>query len=293
MSTNNQSNSSFWRGFVAILRFLIRLVFVVVLAIGLGVGIYYAFAYVVPTLQRRYIQPVEENTERLDQIEAQQVQRGQLLETYQARLADVETKNDSYQATITLLESWRADNSAALATQSLALATLQPLPETALTLDAASAAMQAELEAIAAEVEANAQEVGALSVEDQGRSERFAQIERDLETLRAMEFLTRARLYLSQGNFEQAEASIETALKTLAALAMAESPDEEGDYAQAMTQLEQALEALPDNPVTATDRVDGAWQLLVQEAESETTEASPTRTTTPRASATPTQTPNE
>ncbi len=292
MSTNNQSNS-FWRGLITILRFLIRLIFVIVLAIGLGVGIYYAFAYALPALQRRYIQPVEENTERLDQLEAQQEQRGQLLGTSQARLADLETKNDSYKATITMLQSWQADDSAALATQSLALATLQPLPETALTLDAAGAAMQSELEAIAADVESNAEELKALGGEDEDRTERIAQIERDLETLEVMEFLTRARLYLSQGNFEQAEANIEAGLDVLAALDAAESREQEDDYAQAIAQLEDALEALPDNPVTATDRVDGVWQLLTEEAEAESTAVTPTRTTTPQASATPTQTPSE
>jgi chromosome segregation ATPase len=259
----------------------------------LGVGIYYAFAYALPALQRRYIQPVEENTERLDQLEAQQEQRGELLGTYQARLADLEIQNDSYKATITMLQSWQADDSIALATQSSALATLQPLPEMALTLDAASAAMQSELEAIAADVEANAEELKALGVEDEDRTERIAQIERDLETLEVMEFLTRARLYLSQGNFEQAEANIEAGLDVLAALDAAETRAQEVDYAQVIAQLEDALEALPDNPVTATDRVDGAWQLLTEDTEAESAAVTPTRTTTPQASATPTQTPSE
>jgi tetratricopeptide (TPR) repeat protein len=278
---------------VSILRFLIRLIFVIVLAIGLGVGIYYAFAYALPALQRRYIQPVEENTERLDQLAAQQEQRGQLLGTYQARLADLETQNDSYKATITMLESWQADHDTALATQALALATLKPLPETVSTLDAASAVMQSELETIAADVEANAEELKALSVEDEDRTERIAQIEQDLEILEVMEFITRARLYLSQGNFEQADANIEASLDVLAALDVAELPEQEGKYAQASTQLEEALEALPDNPVAATDRVDGAWQILVRATESESTPVSPTQTATPQVSATPTLTPNE
>lgn len=292
MAMNNQSNS-FWRGLVSILRFLIRLVFVILLAIGLGVGIYYAFAYALPALQRRYIQPVEENTRRLDQLEAQQEGQGDLLETYQVRLADLEAQSDSYKATITMLEGGQTDNSIALATQTVALATLQPLPETALTLDTASAAMQSELEAIAADVTAHAEEIEALSVEDEGRSERFAEIERDLQVLEAMEFLTRARLYLSQGNFEQAEANIEAGLDVLAALDAAESSEQDGMYAQASTQLEEALEMLPDNPVAATDRVDGAWQLLVRATESESTPATPTQTATPQVSATPSPTPNE
>jgi tetratricopeptide (TPR) repeat protein len=292
MAMNNHSNS-FWRGLVSILRFLIRLIFVVVLAIGLGVGIYYAFAYALPALQRRYIQPVEENTERLDQLEAQHEQRGKLLGTYQARLADLETQNDSYKATLTMLESWQADNSTALATQTVALATLQPLPDTVLTLDAASAAMQSELEAIAADVKAQAEEIEALSVEDEGRSERIAAIERDLQVLEVMEFLTRARLYLSQGNFEQAEANIEAGVDVLAALDAAQSSEQEGRYAQAITQLEEALDVLPGNPVAATDRVDGAWQILVQATESASTPVSPTETATPKVSATPTQTPSE
>ncbi len=292
MTMNNHSNS-FWRGLVSILRFLIRLIFVVVLAIGLGVGIYYAFAYALPALQRRYIQPVEENTEQLDQLEAQHEQRGELLGTYQARLADLETQNDSYKATLTILESWQVDNSTALATQTVALATLQPLPDTVLTLDAASAAMQSELGAIATKVAVNAEQVEALSVEDEGRSERIAAIERDLQLLEVMEFLTRARLYLSQGNFEQAEANIEAGVDVLAALDAVQSPEQEGRYAQAITQLEDALEVLPDNPVAAADRVDGAWQILVQATESASTPVSPMETATPQVSATPTQTPSE
>ncbi len=298
MTTNNNSSSSFWQGFVAVLRFFVRLVFVIVLAIGLGVGIYYGVAYALPALHQRYIQPVEENTARLDNLEIQQEQKDQFLESLQDRLAELETQNDSYRATITMLEGQAATKGELQATQSasltIALTTLEPLPDHLADLETNLDTLQAELDEMAETVATSARALQALSVEDERRSDLVDEMQRDLQIVETMGHLTRARLYLSQGNFEQAQVTIQAGLDVLASLASVEGPDQETVYAQSITQLKQALEALPDNPVTATDRIDGAWQLLAQVADgAPTAEASTTPTATPQATVTPTATPSE
>ena len=56
------------------LRFMLRLLFILVIAIGLGVAIYFGAAYGFPELYRRYVQPVEDNSMRLENIESAQKQ---------------------------------------------------------------------------------------------------------------------------------------------------------------------------------------------------------------------------
>ena len=98
-------------------------------------------------------------------------------------------------------------------------------------------------------------------LEDQ--SSRLDMLYHDFQLLRAMELLTRARLHLMSDNLTLASTDIETSLGILALL-QTEVPNHQIESVLAvMTLLNDALDKLPNFPVIASDKLEGAWALLV------------------------------
>jgi chromosome segregation ATPase len=93
--------------------------------------------------------------------------------------------------------------------------------------------------------------------------ESWSQIETQLKTLRVMGLLNRSRFYLAQGNLKIARIGIENARDML--LSMKDDvSDADADTIDAIVeQLNKALNALPRYPVLAADRLEGAWDMLV------------------------------
>ena len=60
---------------------LLRLLFIVILGIGLGAAVYYGVVYGAPALYYQYVYPVQQNTLRLEDLEARQAQSDQQLPT--------------------------------------------------------------------------------------------------------------------------------------------------------------------------------------------------------------------
>ena len=62
MSTNqNPPAANFFRG-------TLRILLTVIIAVALGAGIYYGASSLVPWVQKQYIQPVRDNTSRLEDL---------------------------------------------------------------------------------------------------------------------------------------------------------------------------------------------------------------------------------
>jgi hypothetical protein len=110
---------------------------------------------------------------------------------------------------------------------------------------------------------------------------------------RAIETLSRGRLFLSQSNFGLAKQDVQAARNLLAEL-QADVPDYQAQaLGPILVRLDMALGNLPDFPVIAVDDVDIAWNLLIAglPESAEAAAATPTMTLpleTP--AATPTQT---
>src|SRR3972149_4576283 len=173
-------------------RFLLRLLFVLMVGLGLGLAVYFG----VPAVYRKYVEPVQANTERLAEVEA-------ALAAYQ--------------------EQSRGDRAA---------------------LDARPAAGAAPPAA-----EPPAQSLG-----------------RRLEMIRALEALTRARLWLIQDNLGLAADDIEFASEILAQVAE-EAPEEEAAaLASILDRLELAIGHLPGSAVVASDDLEIAWRQLAEAA---------------------------
>ena len=95
-------------------------------------------------------------------------------------------------------------------------------------------------------------------------NEKLAQeLKREIKITRAVEFLSRARLYLSQSNFGLAKEDVQSARDLLAEV-QTENPEYKTDgLNQVMTRLDLALGNLPAFPVIAVGDVDIALQLLM------------------------------
>ena len=88
-------------------------------------------------------------------------------------------------------------------------------------------------------------------------------LKREIMLTRAIETLSRARLYLSQSNFGLAKIDVQSARSILAELS-ADAPSYQVDALdQIIGRLDLALSNLPAFPIIAVDDVDIAWQLLM------------------------------
>jgi hypothetical protein len=147
--------------------------------------------------------------------------------------------------------------------------------------------MQADLEATVAEGDANL----------------TADLKREILLTRAIQYLSRARLYLSQSNFGFARDDISAARALLAEIQLNEPEFKTEALSQTILRLDLAIANLPAFPVVAVGDVDIALQLLMSDlpdgmsfptatpsptpAPTETPTPEPTSTVTPEVTATP------
>ncbi len=83
------------------------------------------------------------------------------------------------------------------------------------------------------------------------------------DLLKAMELLSRARLFLYQSNFGLAEQDVQAARDTLADLQPRAPASEADGITEALFRLDLVLKNLPDFPVAASYDLDIAWQVLL------------------------------
>jgi hypothetical protein len=117
----------------------------------------------------------------------------------------------------------------------------------------------------------------------------LAELTREIRLTRAIEYLSRARLYLSQSNFGLARTDVQAARDLLAEVQANEPEFKTESLKQVITRLDLALGNLPAFPVVAVGDVDIALQLLLSDLPEGAAEA--TVTPTPQMEATPPPTP--
>ena len=242
MSADPKPTPSFWsrmgRAFVKILR--------VLLILALIAGVVAAIYFGTPYLYQRFILPIEENTARLEEIEEEQAAEieqltGQITDL-KSRLADLETRQTTTAQTLAESQGEITALESALESQS----------ETLTQLDS----IQAALDSLS------------LSVSDQESlleegSAALAELQQQVTMSRAIEMLSRARLYLFESNFGLASQDVEAGRDLLLTLESDIPAEKSAALQEVIDRLDQALENLPDFPVIAVDDVDIAWQLLV------------------------------
>jgi len=123
---------------------------------------------------------------------------------------------------------------------------------------------------------------------DAQRNESLIELTYQSDLLRAMELLSRARLFLYQSNFGLARSDVQAARDVLAEMQPAAPESKQQDLTEALFRLDLALKNLPDFPVAASDDLDIAWQVLMGGYPAPATQTpTPIATITPEETVTP------
>jgi len=271
-------------------KFTLRLLFVVIIGVLLGGGIYWAASYGVAMVNRQVFQPIREHTLWLadlesrhtrdygrlneqiqtlqeqtqtlqEQIAAQERQGDatrEALDALQVRLATSETQLDEIQ---TALDTAQENLSALETRQDAFEPDVAELETTLAKLETAIDTLETALDTLTETVAQTAGDVETLSVILKDESP-LADVRTEVQLLKAMELLTRARLLLAQDNPGMATTEVQEARDVLLALS-ATIPVYQQDALTAIVQrLDLGLANLPNAPRLANDDFEIAWQLL-------------------------------
>ena len=208
----------------------------------------------VPWLYQTFLRPIEQNTAQVRELKAQQEQTVQELADLQTRLETIQGMQNEQDGSLTDLNNRMKEIQSEVTARTESLAAIERLQS---------------------ELEAQNQEIS-------------AELERQINLLKSMELLSRARLSMYQSNFGLAKQDVKIA-RDLLATVQPDAPQKLGAELDAVIlRLDLTLSNLPDFPVAASDDLDIAWQILL----SGMPQSTPTLVVTPTAvgtiSATPT-----
>jgi bacterioferritin (cytochrome b1) len=278
MSENTGQTSWFGR----LWRFTVRLVFVIVVGLLLGVGLYYGAL----SLYRNYVLSTQINPQRLSQLEARQAQDEQLnkqrMDDIVARLETLETLGDAQKAALAGTQARLATLEAAQGDQSTALSqipndmealqgdlktfqtSLDTLKANLDTLKSSQDGLQADVATLSQTITGNTEHLQALEAAWADFENPLAGLQWEVQLLEVMQLLIRGRLSLSQSNYGLAEQDIQTGLDRVLAMQSQAPADQVEAFTEIGTHLEKAVNNLPAKPVVAAGEMDGAWSLLIQ-----------------------------
>ncbi len=261
-----------------LLRYILRLFFVVIIGLALGAGLYFGGL----ALYRNFVQAVQANAEQISILEARQQQSEQQsqqrLDDLAARLEALETQGDAQKAALADQQSRLEAIETAQGTQAAAVEALSTLPanldtyrsdldsfQTDLTtIQKTLDALQANVKAVAESTAGNDARLQSLEAGWAGVETPLAALQRDLQRVKVMELIMRSRFSLAQNNLGLARQDIQSGREVVLALQAGASAEEQARLAEITSGLQAALNALPARPVVASDALDGAWNLLLQ-----------------------------
>lgn len=248
------ARSSFGQRLGRFFRFLFTFLLVLLILGAIGAGLYFGL----PFAYEKYVLPVQQNTAQLTGLQTQQAQSERAILDLQTRLAEVEA----------------AQNEQA-----------KSLADLGLRVDGLEQEIAAHTQMLAAldEMQKKLAEQGAAA---------SAELSRQVDLLKSMELLSRARLFMYQSNFGLAKADVQTARDILAGVQPSAPELLAADLKEVLLRLDLTLSNLPAFPVAASDDLDIAWIILlggIPPAEPTTPTATPEPL--PQPSATPQFTP--
>jgi predicted nucleic acid-binding Zn-ribbon protein len=289
MSNSQNSQPSI---FGRILRFLGCLILIILVIAALGVGGYFG----APLLYRQYIQPVQEHALRLDELEARLEQNEQLVrersEDLSGRITKLEVQLDNNEEARTVIESdidsleervaFLTEEVGQLEAVRISVEEIQTeqealrdeLASTSAAfkdLDTNVSALDSDLDTIATTVDELNEQVTAYGEIVQGQDEKMLHMVIEIQMLKAMQLLTRARLFLVQGNITLARTDVLQARDLLFDLSSLTPEHQEETLLEIVSRLDDVLEIMTRSPIAAADGLEAAWQLLVEGLPSEAT----------------------
>jgi chromosome segregation ATPase len=235
---------------VRFIRVLLRLVLVSALGVVLGGAVYLG----APALYRAWMEPVESNQARLHElaaaIEGLRAEQADRLGAQSTRIAELEGALAAGQERDAELES----ELGRLETGVSEVAGMQR------QLDRLSASLGELSDQIAAVEDG----VDQLNQSDPSVDQRLADVVLELQWVRAMELISRARLESLRGNDGLAKENLTQASQSIENLIAQAGSDDREPLEAVMDRLELAQQELPDNPPIAADDMEIAWRLLTQ-----------------------------
>ena len=247
------SGSGFGSFLKQLFFFLLRLIVILLLLTGLAIGI----AYLAPLVYERYVRPVEMNAAQVAALGTQQAQSATQIASLQARLATAEAGQAKQGETITNLNGRFQTIEGGIAEHTKRLEALNEMQDALLKTNEAS----------------------------------LAKMDNQIKLLKAMEMLSRARLFLYQSNFGLARQDAQSAREILADLHQAAPEASTPELVEALFRLDLVLKNLPDFPVAASVDLDLAWQVLAQGMPAQTPVPTESVTATPMSAPTQSVTP--
>lgn len=188
-----------------------------------------ALYYTVPLLYQRFVVPVEQNTVQVAELQAQQQQLEQQLSALQQEFAALETAQGKNTESLSELEDRLGQLETGIDSHTKSLAALEKMQSS-------------------------------LQEQDELTSSELA---RQIDLMKSVELLSRARLYMYQSNFGLAKADVQAARDLLVEV----QPDAKNFLARELDaviqRLDLVLSNLPNFPIAAADDLDIAWQILI------------------------------
>ncbi|HLC02896.1 MAG TPA: helix-hairpin-helix domain-containing protein [Anaerolineales bacterium] len=217
------SGPRFWSRLGRAFINLVRAFLWLVLISAVLAGIGAAVYFGVPYLYEKFVRPVEANALQISEIATQQA----------ADLATTGAEVTALQARIGSLEGRLDSAERSIADHAAMLAQLEQMQT---TLEASLRAQHSEL---------------------------LAELDYRVKLTRAIELLSRSRLYLSQSNFGLARQDVLSARELLTDLQDVAPDDEVGALRAVIARLDLTLGNLPGYPVIAANDLEIAWQVLI------------------------------
>jgi hypothetical protein len=207
-------------------RVILRVLTALLILAALAAAAYYG----IPYFREKILKPLESNTSRVGELAATQAAD---TSRFEADLSALQEEFTNLQGQVSALQTQAAAASKSIDSHSASLNELSELQAT----------LRAEM----------SQQNNAL----------LANMDEQLTLTRALELLSRSRLYLSQNNYGMARADVLAARNLLLPLVGSVSAQKADGLRVVIDRLDMALRNLPAYPVVSVFDVDTAWQMLV------------------------------
>ena len=243
------------------LRALARLLLILCVAALLGLALYYG----VPAVYIRFIQPVQENTLRMESLQTSQAQTyklaAQTMADAQNHLGTLESQyNRDSQAMATVQARLNSLDARTGVDESQIDASTQRLD----ALDSSIKQIFSDTLAITSTLKTDKTNIQELAAKIQVGDPAVKTLYQELQLLKAMELITRSRLFLGQNNLGLAQVDIQSARDLLNGLQNQVEPYQASAVNAVAQRLNLALGNLPAAPVLAADDLEIAWQMLIR-----------------------------
>ncbi len=254
------------RLFDAFMRLLRAFLLLIVLA-AFGAFLFWGL----PRLYNAFVLPVQEHGMRIEDLQAQQDQlAAQLTEqntALMARIQELEAARDADKQTIAelnaRLEALNADLSALSAAQESAQGDLETYRRSLETLQSDLDALDAQLAALQSGLQTAQESLTLMGDYLASQDAPVTVLYREVQMVKAMELLTRSRIFLARDDLGKARQDVQNAYDLLAELRPLTYGEQQTALDDILARLDLVLQDFTRNPALLQDDMESAWRLLL------------------------------